>query len=374
MRNQIDECRALVGGIARLLWRTVASLNYRLVWLYVRFVGVPTDRRAMDPVRAHYGKAPPCIGQRSHIVVRLLDSQGWPRPLIARFYKPTHSILGLRYLCIKAILRRQGLAVPQTLAHDTLQLGDASYFTTVEKVVSGKHPTAWSEGLAFALGKDLAYWHQVRMPLPVRTALRIQRWTPSAYREEATKRFHHLEVSHEMQCTDLSRAFQGLDSEAFRGSYVLSHGDLWEGNIIVGPDERLVWLDFDAACWRPRRHDLAEAEVLMLRKFPEVIDAFERGYFDIHPEEQAGWRQHRLGWYRIYCSWRALKLLIRQKEDPTFDTEQKEFGALSSTCWEVDDVGQPASCFVESILRHAQRKLLSQKAARRAEPGLGAAW
>jgi len=154
----------------------------------------------------------------------------------------------------------------------------------------------------------------------------------------------------------LYRAIQALESEDFRGPYAFSHGDLQAHNVLVSPDGKLIWLDFDLACRRPRRHDLAVVEFVILRKFPEVIDAFESGYFDIHPDDQAGWRKYRLGWYRICCLREALKQLTLHK--PSFIRAQ-EYLTLSSTCQEVSDVGQPASAFVENILRRAKCKMKS---------------
>lgn len=123
----------------------------------------------------------------------------------------------------------------------------------------------------------------------------------------------------------------------------------------------MIWLDFYLSCWRPRRHDLADVEFRMLRKFPEVIDEFESGYFDIHPDDQAGWRKYRLGWYRICCLREALKQLTLHK--PSFIRAQ-EYLTLCSTCREVSDVGQPASALVGSIVCLAQRKLFSYKVER----------
>lgn len=281
---------------------------------------------------------------------------------MARLYDMETTSKGIRHVCVKALVQRHGIHVPPSWGYSFLHMGGRRYFAVVEERIPGQHLRAWSAQLARRLGQDLACWHQVRIPRFLAVAIDIPRLRAEGYLRQLTKRLKLLQDAHESLLAQVQWSLQALEDSDPCGDYVFSHGDLHNRNILISPDERLIWLDLDGACRRPRRHDLALAEIVLLQQAPEAIEAFEEGYFDVHPEQRSGWRKHRLGWYRIVCSWRAVQLLTPRKGQPSVGSRQRLHLALSSASWEVKDVGQPSSALVGSIQRLARRRLAPPQA------------
>jgi len=338
--------------------RRAASLCRHLLLICVGSVGHLMNRQVMSLIHKIYEKAPP-RGPRSHIISKLkAPKKGSTRPMIVRFYKPGKWLFGLRHLYFKTIVGRNGISVPVTIGYGRLKLGGYSYFAVVEEYISGHHPEIWSEQLAFELGQQLGRWHDVSISRSNASILKILQWDPELYLKRANQGFNSLKGSHKALHSELFKSLQLLDNYDIRGDYAFSHGDLQHHNVVVNSDKRLIWLDFDQACRRPLRHDLAAVELMMLRKCPEVIDEFERGYFVTHSDQLDGWRKYRLMWYRIISLRRALFKLEQTRKLRGFK-KVKEYMALNSACGEVKDAGQPSSELMRTIVHTAQHRLNS---------------
>jgi Ser/Thr protein kinase RdoA (MazF antagonist) len=346
----------MVNRVAQSIRRGAKSALRHGLRLCLTFVGAVFHQQTAVLVSEAFAGARPSTTPTGHVVVSLQGSLP-SAPRVARVYDCQNMSKGVRHVCIKAVISRQNIRVPATRGYGCVHIAGQRYFAVVEDRVPGEHPKKWSEPLAFQLGQDLARWHSLHVPVFLAAALALPRHLPKVYRRQGAKRLELIQAPIDSLRAQLRESLKGLEGASFRGRAAMSHGDLHPRNILFSTDERLIWLDFDGACLRPVRHDLALAQLVLLQSSPQTVDAFEEGYFDLHPAERCGWRLHRLGWYRIVCALRALQLLTPRKRRPTMGRREQLHLAMSSSAWEVKDVGQASSALVASILGLARRTL-----------------
>lgn len=335
--------RPPIGGVA---------LRRLLVWT-LRLSGAVLFRRKLAAALAQCTEACPSLGPKGHTVLRV---EGQAGPLALRLYEPSQMPLAMRHLVLKAFAQRRGIRCASTVAWGEVSLAGQRSFAVLEEWVTGQRALQWTPELAYTLGCDMARWHEVQVPAVVAAAMGLRTYHPAAYRQY-TVRLRETQQPCGSLVEELSRSLEALDSPDFLGRWAFSHGDVHGRNILSQPEGRLVWLDLDLAQYRPQRHDLAWAEWILLRHSPASMEAFERGYFQTCPGDQAGWQEQRLGWYRLCCALRATRLCLRSSREPALEPLREKWLALSTASWQVQDQGQPSSDLVASITRLAQGPL-----------------
>lgn len=315
-------------------------------------------RRLLVAVEPNSGVVPMGLSPLGRVVLRGRPPE-WPEACFVRLYEWSHMAVAIRHVYVKALVSRNAVLVPATLAYGFVRYEGQTVFAVLEEAVTGRHPERWGPEIARRLGQDLARWHKTRIR-PWARAVTSPLYGAEAYHRLAVSRGARLQFAHRSLLRELERGLRALDCLDFRGPVALSHGDLHRRNVIVDDRGQLVWLDLDRACQRPCRHDLALAEVLLLRRGSNVVDAFEEQYFKVHAREQEAWRRHRLGWLRIASSLEALQVLTPREKPAKFGPWQRMWPAISSACWEIDDAGQPSGALVGEILDLAERNLRVQ--------------
>lgn len=224
-----------------------------------------------------------------------------------RLYRMRYLHLAMCGMWTAHTLRELGLIVPATVQRCLAVVGGRACMAVVQEGLPGRRIDEWTAVLGADLGRGLAAWDSIGPARYGRIAPLCKGYPPGCMADRAA--IARLDLS-DKQRPLVQAALDGLADAEFLGPVALSHGDLHGGNFLDVGGGRVAWIDLDAIRFRPRRHDLAVAELQLLGRQPDAVAAFEAAYFERWPQQRAGWVRHRRRWFAFVSIVQALNLRI----------------------------------------------------------------
>ena len=323
---------------------------------------VPTSKTLRDCVRQLVDGLR--SGRGGSDIPRVLKVPIDGRRYYLRCYRLRHLHMAVRHVWGCSTAAKVGLVTPRIRRKCLARTGGQLHLLVLEDELKGRPVSTWTPQLARDLAGGLAAWHSLSYPRYASMATWVARFalhgfaSPSGYAGYFRGILESGGPFSAQEQRVLKTALTWLTDRRLAGESALSHGDLHGGNLLDVGNGRLGWLDLDAIQVRPICYDLATAELGLLRRCPEAIEAFEQAYFVRRPQHRKHWRRYRLQWFALYSLLKWYKLarqparpgtLIRQRAQAHF--------ARAVAALEVADRKQPSATLIGNIVRRAVEAL-----------------
>lgn len=221
------------------------------------------------------------------------------RLFYVRLYQTTALVKASRYLSGARWGAEHGISVPLTLHTSFRRVAGRQCYVILEESVNGcaiGH-TPWDSERARRFANQMSRWHSISKATyaPLEPLLLV--FDRAEYRRRLGRRAKAGSSASRVQLECIDRARSLLNSNGFMAPMCFSQGDVNLYNTIEAESGALSSVDLDMICCRPPWHDLSLAMCkFMARSEPEVVDAFERTYFQGRKTLLEQWLQVRRDW------------------------------------------------------------------------------
>ncbi len=248
-------------------------------------------------IRERFGMLPSGTKKQDFPRVSLLTIEG--QSYYLRLYPIPLLTNAARHLWACNLRRQHKISVPKVQQICFTSVAGHRCLAVLEENLGGKqigHRT-WTISLAQRFAAELAKWHAIREQ-HYRALPGLFIWfNVATYSKQLN--CQHLPgrepTAEQRDLIELGR--QLLNEPELFSPLRISHGDVNPHNLIEQNNGGVAWVDMDLISVRPVWDDLAMVICKFMNKqVPTIVDAFEKTYFQHHPDLWEHWKTVRLRW------------------------------------------------------------------------------